>query len=147
MKISYTLSLVLIALLCTISSCKNDTVEDNYCEEVLYNEVFLAVHGERYCLPDGAELLINDLVNVFCPCNAICAWEGEMELNVTWTDSSGSSQTGNVSTHPTSVVLLENQVEDLDIIAEFDWTIEFEEECSESNGSPDILSAEIMIRN
>ena len=102
MKFKNTLSLALLSLLLSISSCKNDSVQDNFCVEVSYNAVFEAVHGERYCLPDGAELVINDLVNAFCPCNIICAWEGEMQLNVSWTDASGTVQTGNVSTHPTA---------------------------------------------
>ncbi len=136
------LSLILAFVILAMASCS-----DNSCEEVSYNDVFDVSQGEVYCLPDGAQLEINELINAYCPCEAICVWEGQMMLEVVWTDAAGTVHTGQVNTHPNIEPSPLDEVPGLHIVAESGWTVEFEEECILANGNPNIISAEIMIRN
>ena len=146
MKSNYLLLLSFVYLGLTLSSCNNNSETEISYVDVSYNEIFEARQGEIYTFPDGSELVINDLINNFCPCFVYCVISGTMKLDLTWTNSSGFSQTVTFSPDPS--ILSIDEFDDFDIIAESNWAIEYEFECTlSSTKNPDIISAEIMIRN
>jgi len=115
------------------------------CTEVSYNTPFTIIAEETYCLPDGAELLIKSLNNEFCPCEAVCIWEGQMTLDVTWTDTEGNSTDGTMSTHH-NITMPSEDIPDLLInVANVQDSITFITECNLANGNPEISQAIIVV--
>ncbi len=54
-----------------------------------YDTPFVAEVGEEYCFPDGSLFLISGFNYSYCPCDAVCVWQGETVVIGNWTDSEG----------------------------------------------------------
>jgi hypothetical protein len=61
-------------------SCKKDEVSD--CTAISYDTPFIASVGQKYCIDETNYVLINEVHNQLCPCNADCIWEGEFILKM-----------------------------------------------------------------
>ena len=46
-----------------------------------FNEPFDIQTGEIYCLDDGSTLEIIEITSSYCPCNAVCIWQGETTVS------------------------------------------------------------------
>ena len=119
-------------------------MDSETCTEVKFTDAFTVETGETYCLEDGTELEITALNNEFCPCFAVCVWEGEMTINMTWTMPDAEVieylfHAGAPSVNeklPNGIVVLADQEE-----------IETEFPCTETSPSPAIISAVIVVNN
>lgn len=136
MKSLITKYIILIALTISIISCgKNDD-----CIDVAYDTAFTIEAGESYCFSDDMSITIENLDNQFCPCNAVCVWEGQMEVEMTITIDGeeydyihyGAAVVGDSIQLP---IVLDITTDD----------IEFSEACTESVPSPSIVSAKMTI--
>jgi len=117
------------------------------CTEVEYDTAFTIVADETYCFPDGAELLINGFNNEFCPCNVDCVWEGQMTLDVEWTDDSGNISEGTIAAHPTNMIESEDLMGLIVNVASQPDSITFITPCTIPDPSPGISGATIIVRD
>jgi hypothetical protein len=127
---------IIIALFLFSSCSKNDD-----CIAIRYGEAFVAEINNTYCFEDGNELQIDSIINAFCPCAAVCIWEGQMEVDMTWTIN-GSSY--NLKHNSAATILDSTQNLPIDITIESN-NIVFEVECDQDNPSPDIVSTELVV--
>jgi len=133
--------LTIILMTFVLFSCSKS--ENEICIEVNYDEKFSIEEGKEYCFPDESVLKIVAFRNEFCPCNVICVWEGQMVVEMEWQavgdstyffDYLSSNNTNFPTNFPSGLEITE---EDEDIV--------FEDDCTESNPSPDILEAKIIV--
>ncbi|MEE9439763.1 MAG: hypothetical protein V3V14_12230 [Saprospiraceae bacterium] len=78
------LSLVLIVMI--IISCGKSDIRVT-CEEVDYDTAFVVELDDEVCFPDGSTLIIKNFIYMFCGCDEICVWEGELGISVKTIDS------------------------------------------------------------
>jgi len=130
--------LLVVIAVATLASCSKNR---NECVQIEYNQVFTASEGETYCLPDGNEIVVEELINAFCPCDMMCLWGGEVMARMDLTIEDELIQYLYHGDHIVSV----NEALPSDM--EFHhFDIEFESECSESNPSPEIESLQLELR-
>ena len=88
----YTLFTLTILL---IFSCQKESISNVQldCIEIDYDSSFIAMLGNEICLPDGSSFIIKNIKDEFCPCDAICKWEGELKVIVETTDLVGKKST------------------------------------------------------
>ncbi len=129
--------ITIIATLIFLPSCSNN----DDCIAVRYGEAFVTEAGNIYCFEDGNELQVDDIINAFCPCDAICVWEGQMEVYMTWSIDGTSYD----FKHNSAETIIDSTMHlPFDISVSSDNII-FEEECDDSNPSPEILSTELTV--
>jgi hypothetical protein len=63
------------------------------CIEVEYNASFTVFLDDEICLPDGSSFTIKKINDEFCPCDALCKWEGELKVIVETTNLEGEKST------------------------------------------------------
>ncbi len=129
-------SMFFLFFLC--SSCDEEGNGD--CFEISYGQIFTAEVGDKFCLPDGSEVKIEQLNNMLCPCNVMCSWEGEIVAQLTFTFNE-------------EILEYEYHAEVDDWNAELpndlliqDHAFELESECTEANPSPKVKSVDLEIR-
>jgi len=133
------ISLVLLGLLC---ACNNDDMPKQ-CTTVQYGTAFLIETNNTYCFTDDTQLEVVSLNNEYCPCDVNCFWSGQLTIDIKWTFADGSTKTYKHNA-AASVMANEELPDGLEVRADED-TVVFEEECSDSNPSPIILSAQITV--
>lgn len=79
----YNLLTSILVLCLSISSCSKNEAELD-CIPIGYNQVFNLMIDKIYCLPDGNEITAKTINNEYCPCNAICIWQGEANLDMVY---------------------------------------------------------------
>lgn len=119
-----------------IAAC---TKQDCEMVDVNYGEYFTVKICGKYSFPDDNYFEVKNLVNGFCPCFSNCFWAGEMYLifhanmdGVTIDTIIGSSE-------------LTHKVFVKEPYTMHFKDIQFEEACSNSNPSPKIVSASVMV--
>jgi len=81
------LSIILVSLL--LVSCGKEDEKEVDCREVQYSAVFSAAMDDEICFPDGNSFVIKNIEDMFCPCDAVCGWEGELSVLVETTNATG----------------------------------------------------------
>ncbi len=137
------LSLLLAVSILTLSILSCTRSAD--CTTVDYDTPFTIMANETYCLPDGSELLIKSLNNAFCPCNAVCDWEGQMTLDVTLTDNAGVEIDGEIGTHQVITWPSEDLPGLLINVASVPDSITFVTDCTQAMPSPAIAEAIVVV--
>jgi len=136
--------LIIFSTLLFLIACSGDD-EAAACHEIGYNEVNQLEQDSIYCFEDGVEVTIKALNNVFCPCNVVCAWQGQMTIDMFWTFADGDTLSYLYNSE--GQVFINEELPNEMVVSTLDEDIEFEEECSDANPSPKILSAGIMVSN
>lgn len=129
--------IIFSCLLAFMSCSKSDS-----CTEVSYSEAFKIEADESYCFDDGTELQIRSINNEFCPCEAVCIWEGQMTVDMTWTFP---GQDPLEFIHNGASTVANEELPMGLLVASNDTNIEFEKDCTESDPSPEIISALISV--
>lgn len=143
MSCKYIFSCIFLSVICIACSDSDEPeTKSEACIDVEYNETFAVEVDGQYCFPDGTELKVNAFRNDFCPCNVICVWQGQMVIEMEWTDG-------------TEVVEFEYQSDDNPnfdnslpngaVISDLDEDIEFITPCTDANPSPEIIGAKITV--
>ncbi len=140
-KLQLSLTLISLLVMLMLPSC----TKSGDCTEVEYDTPITIVADATYCFPDGAELLVNSLNNKFCPCNAICVWEGQMTLDVQWTDGSGHTSEGSIGTHVNAVEPSEELMGLLINVASQPDSVIFATPCTVPSPSPEIIEATVVV--
>lgn len=71
---------ILVAL---FTSCvKEESVHRN-CISAEYNKVFEFKLSEEVCFPDGNTIVLENIEHQLCPCEMVCAWEGDLYITLT----------------------------------------------------------------
>jgi hypothetical protein len=83
--------LTLIAATLLFISCAktDDDVEKKDCIEIEFNSSFSIVLDDEVCFPDGSGFIVKTISDEFCPCDAVCIWEGELRVLVETVDANG----------------------------------------------------------
>ena len=142
------LSLLFLSLIILFCACSknDDSSRSGDCTSVDYDTPFTIMADESFYLPDGSELLIRSLNNAFCPCLAICDWEGQMTLDVTLTDPTGAAIDGEIGTHQV-ITWPSDELPGLLInVASVSDSITFVTECTQAMPSPAIAEAIVVIK-
>ncbi len=129
----------LLSLLLFIACSKS-----NECTEINDGEEFVLEPGDRICLPEGEELVINSMENQLCPCEAICVSPGQILISYEITLENGQSFESQTAYIPDQSFQL------ADIGVSLDYTfeplgIEFTEDCILANPNPDIKSIDLRL--
>ncbi len=135
------LSFILLLSCLVFISCKDDD-DDMTCEDVDYGVTLLVQEGDNFCFPDGFEMRIAALNNEYCPCGAVCVWEGQLTVLTEWTQPDGAVIE---HVHNTSDRMLDEPLLDGIEISSDTTTIVFAEICDLANPSPEIVSVEVVI--
>jgi hypothetical protein len=72
--------LIFFLIILSVVSCKKE--ENTECTAIKYNTPFIASVGQKYCLDETNFVVIDEVDNKLCPCNADCIWEGEFILKM-----------------------------------------------------------------
>jgi len=83
------LTIIYASLLILSCSKIDDNTEKKDCTQVDYNSSFSIVFGEEVCFPDGSGFIVKTITDEFCPCDAVCVWEGELRVLVETVDANG----------------------------------------------------------
>jgi len=130
---------ILLIITIAFSSCSKTNSPD--CIDVFYDEHFTIQEGNNYCFPDGNSIEIKQLKNEFCPCDAVCVWEGQMMLNYTliydgntYKGTQGSTTTQD-EMYDTLDGLLHTHFQEIQLI----------EPCDENHPNPNIKNAQLKL--
>jgi len=76
-------SLIIISLVlfsfAFFSSCERDIP---ICKTISFDEKFEVIEGRSYCSNNGKSFTISRFINNYCPCDAVCIWEGELLIEM-----------------------------------------------------------------
>ena len=139
---NYKLNIIFTFLVLVLFSCtKKDYTEKDYeCNDVKYNTSFEITIEQKYCFSDGNYFIVDFMRNEFCRCDGICKWEGDMKLGYeAFVDNVEVEKTVGSSLKTNSLFMSE----DYYIIFS---DIKFEKPCSDSNPSPAITQATVVVR-
>jgi len=81
------LNILLISLV--LFSCSKDEDKEVDCKEVQYDVEFTALIDDEICFPDGNSFVVKNIEDMFCPCDAVCVWGGELSVLVETTNAAG----------------------------------------------------------
>ena len=56
------------------------------CQDILFDITFEMKVGESACLPDGRTIKLLEAKDEFCPCLAVCVWEGQLTIRLEMED-------------------------------------------------------------
>lgn len=84
-------TILLVSTLLTFVSCSK-TGNSDACELIQYDTAFAMTVGSTACLPDGRTIELITARDSFCPCFAICVWEGQLEIILKTTDLNGTEK-------------------------------------------------------
>ena len=89
------MTVVLLFISC-VKEDKIDEAELIVCAEVNYDELYTMKLGDEICFPDGQSFKFKTLTPEFCPCFALCIWEGAFKLILETTDKNGDKDLVNL---------------------------------------------------
>jgi len=85
MKIPQHIFIILSIFL--LAACGDDVKRSNSCQDVEFDISFSIQVGESACLPDGRSLRLLEARDEFCPCGAVCIWEGQLVIKLETEDT------------------------------------------------------------
>lgn len=67
-----------------LTSCGEDPVIQSapLCQEIDFDTSFEMQVGDSACLPDGSSFKVLEVRDEFCPCFALCVWEGQLVMKI-----------------------------------------------------------------
>ena len=77
LSISFLLSISLLFF-----SCDKNIDLRKSCQDIQFYTTFEMKVGESACLPDGRSILLLEARDEFCPCLALCIWEGQLIIKL-----------------------------------------------------------------
>lgn len=122
------LRIVLLAFLVSTLFACGDKMD---CDTA-FDVPFIAEVGEEYCFPDGSTLLISEITSSYCPCDAVCAWQGETVVIGTWT---------HITLEMSEFIILE-VLEDQNAPWASISNIDISEDCE-----PEVINVELIIKD
>jgi hypothetical protein len=125
----------------TACSTRNETQD---CIDLAIDETITIEEGDFICLPAGEEIEIQEISNELCPCEVVCVSPGIIRYSLDITLSDGLSVPGEMWAAPDQEFRIQMETDSLPYIFESTEVV-FEEECSLSNGNPDIASAQLTL--
>ena len=72
----------IIFLLAACSKSDNMDTSTRSCVDIEYNVAFNLKVGDSACLPDGRSINLIEARDEFCPCLALCIWEGQLSIKL-----------------------------------------------------------------
>ncbi len=74
-------------------SCGEDPIIQSapLCQQVEFDQAFEMKVGESACLQDGRSFKVIEVRDEFCPCLAICIWEGQLVMKIEIDNLDGST--------------------------------------------------------
>lgn len=84
---------LLVASLFILSCNKAD--DDNKkqeCTQIEFNTNFSMILNDEVCFPDGSGFIVKTIKDEFCPCLAVCIWEGELRVMVETIETNGDKE-------------------------------------------------------
>ena len=136
MKMTYLLPILLLSMLCMACS------DSESCVDVDYNNTFSVEEDGQYCFPDGSALTVVGFRNEFCPCEAVCVWQGQMIIEMEWTDGTEVVEFEYRSDDNPN---FDNSLPNGAVISDLDDDIVYVTPCTLANGNPDIIGAKITV--
>jgi len=88
-------SYITVLTLTLFTSCSEQIIDNGgitACKEVDYGDVFEMELNEAVCFPDGNEMILKVVEDQFCPCEAVCIWQGELVIILEATESNGEKK-------------------------------------------------------
>ncbi len=126
-----------------IAACSTSN-ESQDCTDLTLDETITIKEGDLLCLPAGEEIEIQEISNELCPCEVVCVSPGIIRYSLDITLADGLSVPGEMWAVPDQEFRIQMETDSLPYIFE-STEIEFIEECSLSNGNPDIASAQLTL--
>ena len=83
------LACLLFSLLLISCSKSNEDSDTKECTPVEYNTTFSMVLDDEVCFPDGSGFIVKTITDEFCPCDAVCFWEGELRVMIETIETDG----------------------------------------------------------
>ncbi len=90
MKYLSILSFFVFSLVVMSCAKDDDDSHSRSCINAEYNQEFDVRISEEVCFPDEKALVLSDIQHQFCPCEAICFWEGDLFITFTTTSDNVS---------------------------------------------------------
>ncbi len=84
-------TLVLLFTIATFAACSKSS-DSVSCEQVQFDAAFFMTVGSTACLPDGRTIELLSATDSFCPCLALCVWEGQLDILIKTTDLNGNEK-------------------------------------------------------
>lgn len=73
---------IIIFLISSCSKSENLGTSTLSCIDIEYNVAFNLKVGDSACLPDGRLIRLLEAKDEFCPCLAVCIWEGQLSIKL-----------------------------------------------------------------
>lgn len=91
MKYPLLLLLSIVLLSCTKEESQNEN-KSVACTESEYGMPVTLSIGEVICFPDGNSITFTTAAGEFCPCEAVCVWQGQLSILLETENSSGEKE-------------------------------------------------------
>lgn len=129
----------LIVLLASLLSGCNKSENNSTCVEIGYDQMFNLESDIKYCLPDGNWLMAISITNEYCPCHAVCIWEGEFWAHIHYQENGLFKE---IEFHEGS-----QDIEEMPGLNFYSYEVTFVEDCSEIAPNPDIKEVQFLVKN
>lgn len=84
-------AILYILALTLLASCGEDPIiQSSLCEQIQFDTQFEMQVGDSACLPDGRSFTVTEVRDEFCPCLAICIWEGQLTMKLEIKETDGT---------------------------------------------------------
>ena len=75
-------TIITILFLTLLFACGKEVKRTNSCQDIEFDTTFEMKVGESACLPDGRSIRLLEAKDEFCPCLAVCVWEGQLSITL-----------------------------------------------------------------
>lgn len=75
-------------------SCGEDPIieSSSFCQQIQFDNQFEMQVGQTACLPDGRSFTLLEVRDEFCPCLALCIWEGQLVMKMEVDNLNGNNE-------------------------------------------------------
>ena len=75
-------TIIAILSIILLFACDKDVEKTSSCQDIQFDTSFEMKVGESACLPDGRTIRLLEAKDEFCPCLAVCIWEGQLTIKL-----------------------------------------------------------------
>lgn len=75
-------TIIAILSIILLFACDKDVEKTSSCQDIQFDTSFEMKVGESACLPDGRTIRLLEVKDEFCPCLAVCIWEGQLTIKL-----------------------------------------------------------------